>query len=308
MELACLQDTQGLTSHSASTYNQSFTARLNDTLKRSFSQEWMMEVSRLHQSGMTLQHLTESSLKGWLTLFTEDSPVRTLAQQERVLDWKASVQAFFTKSYEFAKKHPLYLFSLKTWRQSEPEAQLKFKKNWPASAMILDLACYPLPRLVQFMNETDGFVLLYGEMLLTPTAQNYGSNQGGAAGRTGKVRYSLETMARKGLLPTPTATDPNRTYHYKPGTKEKVYSLEGLARQGLLPTPSASEHKYRLTGNSQQSNCLEARARTGKLSNEAGPLSPQFVEQMMFLPIGWTELKPWVTESFLCKSRRRLKS
>lgn len=41
-------------------------------------------------------------------------------------------------------------------------------------------------------------------LLPTPTAQSYGSNHGGAAGRTGPVRYSLQTMAKKGLLPTPT--------------------------------------------------------------------------------------------------------
>ena len=46
-----------------------------------------------------------------------------------------------------------------------------------------------------------------------------------------------------GLLPTPTKTDPNRAYHYKPGTKEKVYSLEGLAKNGSidLPTPQATD-------------------------------------------------------------------
>jgi len=33
----------------------------------------------------------------------------------------------------------------------------------------------------------------------------------------------------------------------------------------MLPTPTSSEHKYRLQGDSQQSNCLEARARRGEL-------------------------------------------
>ncbi len=41
-------------------------------------------------------------------------------------------------------------------------------------------------------------------LLPTPSASSYGTNQGGAAGRVGKVRASLQTMARKGLLPTPT--------------------------------------------------------------------------------------------------------
>lgn len=44
-------------------------------------------------------------------------------------------------------------------------------------------------------------------LLPTLTAQNYGTNQGGAAGRVGKVRPSLETMARRGLLPTLSARD-----------------------------------------------------------------------------------------------------
>jgi hypothetical protein len=42
-------------------------------------------------------------------------------------------------------------------------------------------------------------------LLPTPSASSYGSNQGGAAGRTGKVRESLETLERNGRLPTPRA-------------------------------------------------------------------------------------------------------
>lgn len=44
-------------------------------------------------------------------------------------------------------------------------------------------------------------------LLPTPTAQSYGTNQGGAMGRVGKLRPSLETMARSGLLPTLAARD-----------------------------------------------------------------------------------------------------
>lgn len=39
-------------------------------------------------------------------------------------------------------------------------------------------------------------------LLPTLSASSYGTNQGGAAGRKGKVRRSLETLARQGLLPT----------------------------------------------------------------------------------------------------------
>jgi hypothetical protein len=41
------------------------------------------------------------------------------------------------------------------------------------------------------------------QLLPTPTATSYGSNKGGAAGRKGIARLSLESMARNGRLPTP---------------------------------------------------------------------------------------------------------
>lgn len=41
-------------------------------------------------------------------------------------------------------------------------------------------------------------------LLPTPSASRYGSNQGGGAGRVGPDRPSLHTMAKRGLLPTPT--------------------------------------------------------------------------------------------------------
>lgn len=57
----------------------------------------------------------------------------------------------------------------------------------------------------------------------------------------------------------------------------------------LLPTPTASEHKYRLKGKTQASRCLEALARTGRLTGERGRLNPAYVEEMMGFPVGWTE-------------------
>lgn len=52
-------------------------------------------------------------------------------------------------------------------------------------------------------RSTDGSGCLFS--LPTPTANSYGTNQGGAAGRTGPVRPSLETMVR--TLPSPQARD-----------------------------------------------------------------------------------------------------
>jgi hypothetical protein len=88
-------------------------------------------------------------------------------------------------------------------------------------------------------------------LLPTPTATNYGTNQGGSAGRTGKVRPSLQTMAKKNLWPTPTRSD-------------------GTGGPGR--------------GNDRQGG---DNLRT-KIS---GKLNPTWVEWLMNWPINWTSLE-----------------
>lgn len=46
---------------------------------------------------------------------------------------------------------------------------------------------------------------------LLPTAQSYGSNKGGAAGRVGEERLSLPAMAKRGMLPTLIKSDAHAT-------------------------------------------------------------------------------------------------
>lgn len=75
----------------------------------------------------------------------------------------------------------------------------------------------------------------------------------------------------------------------------KLARLTSEEESFSLPTPCANEDSFRLGGNTQQSKTLEAQARRGELG-EAGPLSPQFVETMMGLPIGWTDCGSLVTE------------
>ena len=117
----------------------------------------------------------------------------------------------------------------------------------------------------------------WGVMLPTVTAQDYGTNQGGAAGRTGKVRPSLQTMARRGLLPTQAAIagEPRESGH------RRQIKLKDLAKHGLLPTVTAVSHK----------GSHKSRGK-GNLTEElGGPLNPRFVEEMMGYPIGHTDLE-----------------
>ncbi len=124
-------------------------------------------------------------------------------------------------------------------------------------------------------------------LLPTPTAQGYGSNQGGAAGRSGAVRHSLQSMATKNLWPTPTVTG---NYNRKGASKNSGDVLATAVNKNLWPTPRASANENRqykpspsqLAGTHGKSLAAEV----------GGPLNPEFVEWLMGFPLEWTALSP----------------
>ncbi len=147
----------------------------------------------------------------------------------------------------------------------------------------------------QSISDTEHF------LLPTPSAVNYGTNQGGAAGRTGKVRPSLQTMARKGLWPTPRASasasasasaNENRQMRITPSQMDGTHGLSLAAMANLWPTPTAS----RRSG-------LQSHGRNAIL----GVLNPQWVAWLMGYPINWLSplYEPTATPSSR-KSRRSL--
>ncbi len=114
----------------------------------------------------------------------------------------------------------------------------------------------------------------------TPSASSYGSDQGGAAGRIGPVRHSLESMARHGLWPTPTVAAAKSGGRYGNGAP----SLATAARD-FWPTPTSTNHK-------QGANSKAGGASAGALLLPAaagGMLNPTWVEWLMGWPIGWTD-------------------
>ena len=177
--------------------------------------------------------------------------------------------------------------------------------------------------------------------LPTPTATPYGNNQGGAAGRTGQVRHSLESMAKHDLWPTPTL---HGNYNRKGASQNSGDGLETAVKKELWPTPTAmtggtgvapshengghgwnigaavndslsdkpkknwptpraSEYKdcgpvgSKSHTHMDKKNYLCAKAK--QEDKPTGCLNPTWVEWLMGVPTGWTELDSWVTESFL---------
>ena len=100
--------------------------------------------------------------------------------------------------------------------------------------------------------------------------------------------------------PTPTATD--NGHGMDRNNPRGIQQGNALATavvwnaKGWWPTPTTGEEKYRLKGDSQASKCLEAKARKGELATVSGKLNPDWVEWLMGVPTGWTELGSWGTE------------
>jgi hypothetical protein len=127
----------------------------------------------------------------------------------------------------------------------------------------------------------------------TPTATDYGTNVGGAAGRTGKVRPNLSTMARHGLWPTLRAQ--RGAYTRDKGDPDQPrLTVEGLLK--LMPTPQARDYK----GKSQRA----AYGDEGCLPNVIGGApNPRWLEWFMGFPIGWCQPEPSETRASRRSSR-----
>lgn len=132
----------------------------------------------------------------------------------------------------------------------------------------------------------------WAALLPTPTTETGGYNRGGGGGRTGPKRYTLNTLASKGMLPTPTAGDfrnsRNSTANRKPGSK--AHSGETLCDR-LLGTPTATDHNTmtsRLPEDDQGRLKLQIR----------GPLNPSLHLWLMGWPEGASDFEPLGRESF----------
>ena len=106
----------------------------------------------------------------------------------------------------------------------------------------------------------------------TPSATSYGTNQGGAAGRSGKVRPSLETMVRESMMwPTPTTRD------WKDGAcADANVPTNGLLGRAAVRGPLAL--KTSTAGETTSSSTPTARRQ----------LNPRFVEALMGWPKNWS--------------------
>lgn len=232
----------------------------------------------------------------------QDSRAKTsVTPDQNGTEFAATDRRYFSRCRESFAWFDRESWCWKTYQRCLLAGWATFSESWPRSGFVCNGIAY---RLLPLAHRTDGTV--FG-LLPTPAATSYGTNQGGAMGRTGPVRPSLETMARKNLWPTPTVGDAkasgsrnaaNSKAHPGVSLTDAVRGDGGTGR--LYPTPAAHEGRLgwqdRSTGKkgTQESLTTYVMKSHGREPGEewnGGQLNPAFVEWLMGYPDGWTDLE-----------------
>ena len=159
--------------------------------------------------------------------------------------------------------------------------------TWPRWGMMRNGVCSERATRARHIG-----AIVSSSSLSTPTptvgdsrnSRNCTANQGkGSTGNTGMTLCDYVVM-----YPTPTATSYGRNKSTSAGSKERL-SLQSMAARGAWPTPTAQDAKNSTLPPSQitRDSIPGALLRSG----ERGMLSPMWVEWLMGLPIGWTDLE-----------------
>ena len=285
-------------SHSVLGCEPSLIVNKTDTLSQFYFQDNQRGGCIERQSGMTCKRSLENCCRQ-LILFLEASPARTSALLEMVSVWKESEAVYSTKLSDSQKKLERRLCSSKTSQRLELADFVRSSEHLPKSGMTVGGRVYQPQALELHIKEN------VGSYLPTPTAQSYGSNQGGSAGRSGKVRHSLESMAKKNLWPTPRANDAE-----KRGQFDIQNPRNGLpAAVKRWPTPKASEATRGDSDSERHRNTPSLTSTVNIVEgSRGGQLNPTWVEWLMGYPLGHTELNALGIAWFRPKSEKRLKN
>ena len=227
---------------------------------RTWSQRWSRVSWFRLLSTRILRPSHLISFETQLTSSLEDIRANRLAWQEKRLQQKNRLVIPDTSSptsSTMSEQLDLLSASSRMSKDTSTEDLNQSSKTWKEQVTIQRGEYSQRKKLAHLTRENAS------SFLPTPTATPYGNNQGGAAGRTGQVRHSLESMAKHDLWPTPTASD----------------------HKGSGPT------NIRKDGKDRKKDRLDY-----AVEQKSGTLNPNWVEWLMGVPTGWTELDSWVTE------------
>ena len=295
---------------------------------QSFENEPLMDGSQNCEYGKaTFEHSTLPTTPESWTAFMRDSLAKILAQQESKLDLaKAHAAACTGRSCESLAILDQNTFFWKTSQQSLVRELEQFTQTWPRSVMSSGQFAYELPMLAQIITVTDGGVSQ--NVWMTPTA-NLAEHPGQVAWKQGRqLRLTQQVnnpqlhpkSAKREIFAAPTTMASLPPKSEAALMREATITRKGRSKPANLrdqvvnmkhwPTPTASASN----GSSEKTlTRKDGRSRIGDrldhavLATDGGKLNPTWTEWLMGWPIGWTGLKPSVTDKFRSKQRSRSK-
>lgn len=128
-----------------------------------------------------------------------------------------------------SSKSDLYGVRLRTALAQELKASTGYSMRWKRQTTPAGHAWWVLTMPAPITDEND-----FGSLLPTPSATSYGSNRGGAAGRTGDAGPSLAS-----LIPTPTASCASQWPRHGERPSKEGQTLADILPK-MLNTPRAS--------------------------------------------------------------------
>jgi hypothetical protein len=290
----------GLLSHCKNGLNRSYIVRSNDMHKEYYCLECCQVNCLKHPSGKILPPWKEKTLKEGLILSTEDSPARISALREREKAWKESEAVFFSRSSGLLARYDLHSSSWKTLQLSFLEGMSEFAGRWSNSGMIVGGKYYPLKKLEHHITERGGgYWATPNTMDHLPLRSKESLDRQFATTRKGRTKpANLREQVHPECWPTPTVCG---NYNRKGASKT---SGDGLATAvGMFPTPCARDWK-----DNGKSPSEFRRESPSVATVVGGKLNPPWVEWLMGVPLGHTELKLSVMGWFHSKQKKLSKT
>lgn len=259
--------------------------RSSQEFSASFCEECGRVTLQRRPSGTMCEHSGPTTSTAPLTSSREAGPARTSALQVLAKAWREAKAASFSRSLGLLSSFDQSSSSWKTAQISwlEEWDLMPSSRSWPRRGLMSRGECYQLSMWGRRTSEKGS-----GFLLPTPTASEYGSNQSPSEGVS--VRPSLSTIARNGLLPTPTRMDFSDRKYQNQKNGSRTDTLPGAAHKlsSLLPTPTARDWKDGLNPG-EHGRYTPSVAVAVAAAGHQGYLSPRFVEWMMGLPEDATE-------------------
>jgi len=136
--------------------------------------------------------------------------------------------------------------------------------------------------------------LLGDSELSSVTWPRSGMTAGGECWELPMLEPTISVTDSGSLLPTPCSIDSGSgRFNTSVGSSKQRPTLALMARKNLWPTPTAHNAKETNAPSESERNTPTLAAQVG------GKLNPTWVEWLMGWPLGWTDLKPLVTDKSL---------